>query len=692
MKDIGAELARLALARGWISAEAFERLVRAAERARAAGLEKSVDEILADEGLVPEKGLRELKEELGWTLRRSRIGDYEVIRRIGIGGTGTVFEARHVRLNVPVALKVLYPRFARRPELARRFLEEARNLASLSHPNLVHALDFGVDGEYCYLATEYVEGMDLRQKLSSEGPLGLWPALRTARDVARALDFLSSRGLVHRDVKPANILLGETGPAKLADAGLVKAVGELAGGERFAGGTPHYMAPEQVVRGGSVDARSDIYSLGATWYHMVAGRPPFAEFANEALLRAHLERRPPPPSSFRRGVPMALDRAILRWLSKDPADRPASPAKALEEIEELERELDPLARRIAVALGEGARRLLRRRALAAGLAAGILVLGAAAALWFSRPGEPRGESPTRVEAPPPRAPAGAEPSLAPRPAVEGEAAPPAEPLREPAAEPRAKVAGELPAEVVPAPVSPSAVRGARPLRAREVSARFERGLERLAELAAAAGRRWRDPSLEADARLLLGSFRAGFVALDARSAFPRAVLLRYPFDSPEELRDFRFAPGAFFVAEGRLRAPPGSRLAEASTVAWFAPPVRVEARLFAPAAIVFGFGSLRVAPGRGEDAEVWREGAPAPVGLPAAPAGTVAVRWSSAGLTVLLAGSVFLEDAAVPEAGRVSVGFGEGQGIEVLEIDGPLEPRWGAKRLELLRAERGAGR
>ncbi|MGQ9592670.1 MAG: serine/threonine-protein kinase, partial [Planctomycetota bacterium] len=366
VKETDAELARLALARGWISAEAFERVLAAAERARAVGLEKPVDEILADEGLLSEKRLRELKEELGWALRRSRIGDYEVIRRIGIGGTGTVFEARHVRLNVPVALKVLYPRFARRPELARRFLEEARNLASLSHPNLVHALDFGADGEYCYLATEYVEGMDLRQKLLSGGPLGLRSALRIVRDVSRALEFLSSRGLVHRDVKPANILLGEAGPAKLADAGLVRAVGELAGGERFAGGTPHYMAPEQVVRGGSVDARSDIYALGATWYHTVAGRPPFAEFANEALLRAHVERRPPPPSSFRRGVPAALDRAVLRWLSKDPADRPASPAKALREIEELERELDPLARRIAAALGGFSRRLPRGRALAAG--------------------------------------------------------------------------------------------------------------------------------------------------------------------------------------------------------------------------------------------------------------------------------------------------------------------------------------
>ena len=148
MKATDADFARVALAKGLISRERHDLVLAEADRLQALGLEKSVDEILVERGDITSEHARSLREALGWSVTRPRIGGYEIIRRVGIGGMGTVFEARHVRLNQRIALKVLFPRLSKDPRLTERFLREARALAKLDHQHLVHAIDAGQDGEY----------------------------------------------------------------------------------------------------------------------------------------------------------------------------------------------------------------------------------------------------------------------------------------------------------------------------------------------------------------------------------------------------------------------------------------------------------------------------------------------------------------------------------------------------------------
>ncbi len=198
---------------------------------------------------------------------------------------------------------------------------------------------------------------------------------------------------------------------------------------------------------------------------------------------------------------------------------------------------------------------------------------------------------------------------------------------------------------------------------------------------------FRSAELVARSRPLAESFRAQFVALDARSEVPRRILLRYGFERAEEVRDFRFAPGRLRLSAGKLCLAPGAQSAEAFSVAWFAAPVRAEVSLEAPGALVLGFGGLRVAPGRGGDARAWREDDPAgrPQAIPIAPEGAVAVEWSVGEVRVVQKGGVYRLDSAAPEAGRLSLELGPGAAIESLEIDGWLEPTWSSRRLEALR-------
>ena len=228
MKATDVDLAHLALFRGLISKECHQRSLLEADRYQALGLDKSVEEIFVEAGSLTSDQVRSLRNELGLALKCPRIGDYEILRRVGLGGMGTVYEARHVRLKQRIALKVLFPRLARDPERAERFLLEARTLAKLNHPHLVHAIDAGQDGEYFYLAMEFIDGENLLQVLAREGPLKPPRTLEIVRAVCGALGALEEKGLVHRDVKPANILVGPEGIVKLADLGLHKAVDEPA--------------------------------------------------------------------------------------------------------------------------------------------------------------------------------------------------------------------------------------------------------------------------------------------------------------------------------------------------------------------------------------------------------------------------------------------------------------------------------
>jgi serine/threonine-protein kinase len=253
----------------------------------------------------------------------TEIAGYRVLEQIGHGGTSVVYLAEHVRLGRKAALKLLSPGFGD-ADFSDRFVRESQLAAGIDHPAIVPVYDAGEAGGVLYIAMAHVEGSDLRALLAEEGPLAPRRALRILGQVASALDAAHARGLVHRDVKPANILVGADDRAFLSDFGAVK---ELAGaGMTRTGaflGTIEYAAPEQ-IEGKALDARTDVYALACVLYECLAGEPPFHRESEVAVLNAHLHAAPPELRKSQPELPEALDRVIAKAVSKSPLDRYAS--------------------------------------------------------------------------------------------------------------------------------------------------------------------------------------------------------------------------------------------------------------------------------------------------------------------------------------------------------------------------------
>ena len=280
-------------------------------------------------------------------------GRYSLERELGRGGMGVVYLAREVRLDRPVAIKLLPPSKASDPHLRERFLREARTAAKLSHPNVIpiHAVE--EIGGFVFFAMAYIEGETLTERVRRRGPLAPSEASRVLRDVAWALAYAHGQGVIHRDVKPDNILLESGGRVLVADFGIASVVagaGALTTGEVV--GTPEFMSPEQAL-GEAVDARSDLYSLGIVGYFAFSGTLPFeGEKATEVLAKQVTEPAPP-LASVAPAVPRRIAQAIDRCLSKDRDDRPEGTSVLADQLTralEQRREL-PLALRVFVKRG-----------------------------------------------------------------------------------------------------------------------------------------------------------------------------------------------------------------------------------------------------------------------------------------------------------------------------------------------------
>ena len=254
---------------------------------------------------------------------------YTIEREIGGGGMAMVYLSRDWKHDRQVALKVM------RPELSailggERFLREIRIAAKLNHPHILALHDSGEADGFLYYVMPYVEGESLRSKIDREKQLSFDEAVTLTRQVASALDYAHQQGVIHRDIKPENILL-HRGEAVVADFGIALAI-TAAGGDRLTEtglslGTPAYMSPEQATGTGELDARTDVYSLGAVLYEMVTGEPPQAGATVQAVIAKLLSERPTQPRVLRGSVPEAMDRAIMKALAKVPADRFASAAE-----------------------------------------------------------------------------------------------------------------------------------------------------------------------------------------------------------------------------------------------------------------------------------------------------------------------------------------------------------------------------
>jgi serine/threonine-protein kinase len=251
----------------------------------------------------------------------SQIGDYSVDELLGEGGMGKVYTATGPD-GGRVALKLVKDDYARDETFRRRFYREARIAQTVKHPNVVPVLDTGEHEGLPYMAQGFIPGGSLDDKLKRDGPLDVQTAVRVCTDVAAGLEALWDAGMVHRDVKPANILLDESGRGYITDFGLAKDTqGSLLTLPGQALGSMDYMAPEQ-IRGEPVTAATDIYALGCVMYECMCGRPPFAEVQGMRILWAHLQDAPPDPRSVRPDIPEEFSRTLLVALEKDAAKRP----------------------------------------------------------------------------------------------------------------------------------------------------------------------------------------------------------------------------------------------------------------------------------------------------------------------------------------------------------------------------------
>jgi serine/threonine protein kinase len=251
----------------------------------------------------------------------SQIGEYNVDSLLGEGGMGKVYTATGPD-GGRVALKLVKDDYARDETFRRRFYREARIAQTVQHPNVVPVVDTGEHEGLPYMAQRFIEGESLDDKLKREGHLDIQTTVSVCTDVAAGLEALWGAGMVHRDVKPANILLDASGHAYITDFGLAKDTqGSLLTLPGQALGSMDYMAPEQ-IRGEPVTAATDIYALGCVMYESMCGRPPFAEVQGMRILWAHLQDPPPDPRGIRQDVPDAFWQALLVALEKDSAKRP----------------------------------------------------------------------------------------------------------------------------------------------------------------------------------------------------------------------------------------------------------------------------------------------------------------------------------------------------------------------------------
>jgi serine/threonine protein kinase len=270
---------------------------------------------------------------------------YRVLGTLGTGGMGVVYKAVHRLMDRVVALKVIDHRLTARPTFVERFRREVRAAARLAHPNIVTAYDADQAGDTHFLVMEYVAGTTLDQEVARRGPLPVAEACALVRQAALGLQHAHERGMVHRDIKPHNLLLTPGGQVKILDFGLVRLVDERGAAPSLPSGpllgTPDYLAPEQARDPSSADIRADVYSLGCTLYHLLAGQPPFPAGTPLQKLLAHQDCSPPPLSVVREDVPEALTRLLERTLAKSPAERHPKPADLAADLARLAEPASP---------------------------------------------------------------------------------------------------------------------------------------------------------------------------------------------------------------------------------------------------------------------------------------------------------------------------------------------------------------
>jgi serine/threonine-protein kinase len=320
--------------------------------------QRSLADLLIEHSFITANQAKRIRNQLA-ERRSSQIPGYEIIGLIGKGAMAKVFKARQVSLDRIVAIKVLPKKMSDNVEFIERFYKEGKAAARLSHNNIVQAIDVGSTPDNLhYFVMEYVEGKTLYD-IMQPPPIGEGrnfseaEALDITIQMAEALDHAHQRGLIHRDVKPKNILLTKSGTAKLTDLGLARATDDKHAAESEAGkayGTPYYISPEQIRGDVDIDFRADIYSLGATMYHLVTGQPPFDGETPSAVMHKHLKQPLTPPDHINTGLSAGIGEIIEVAMSKNRDERYNSTGDMLEDLRLVRKGEPPTHARRAVDL------------------------------------------------------------------------------------------------------------------------------------------------------------------------------------------------------------------------------------------------------------------------------------------------------------------------------------------------------
>jgi serine/threonine protein kinase len=314
----------------------------------------SLIQVLIDDGIATSHQLDKVRSQAEQQRSVQQIPGYQLLDKLGAGAMAVVFKAKQLSLDREVALKVLPKKFMTDPQFVDRFYAEGRAAAKLNHPNIVQAIDVGHAGDFHYFVMEFVEGYTVFDRIDQKGPYGEAEAIRVVTQISEALQHAQEKGLIHRDVKPRNIMIANTGIAKLADMGLARQVDddEMAQVERGkAVGTPYYISPEQIRGLGDVDYRADIYGLGATFYHMIVGRVPFEGANPSAVMHKHLKEELVPPDHIREDISSGICEVIELMMAKDRNQRYKDWSDVLEDLNAISHGETPMyAQRTAVDL------------------------------------------------------------------------------------------------------------------------------------------------------------------------------------------------------------------------------------------------------------------------------------------------------------------------------------------------------
>jgi len=299
------------------------------------GKPASLADALIAQGYITSTQLSRIKSTIDEARPSHRIPGFQILEKLGSGAMATVFKAKQLSLDRIVAIKILPKRLSENPEYVERFYKEGRAAAKLNHNNIVQAIDVGEAGGYHYFVMEYVEGKTVYDDLSKGSVYSEADALDIIIQIADALQHAHERGLIHRDVKPKNVMLTPDGVAKLADMGLAREAADEAAAAMEAGrayGTPYYISPEQIRGELNIDYRADIYSLGAMFYHMVTGRVPFEAPTPSAVMHKHLKEPLIPPDHINKSLSVGVAEIVEVMMAKDRDNRYSDVKLLLEDL------------------------------------------------------------------------------------------------------------------------------------------------------------------------------------------------------------------------------------------------------------------------------------------------------------------------------------------------------------------------